>query len=77
MWLRVVRDGERVSAWGESPDDGVGIAPHYESEVDVVAPLSDVRAGDHLQAGEAWTGERGVGRGGIRPRAGFGHGGGS
>jgi hypothetical protein len=49
VWLRVARNGERVSAWGEAPDEGVGIAPHYESEVDVVAPLADTLAGDCLQ----------------------------
>ncbi len=70
MWLRVARNGERVSAWGEAPDEGVGIAPHYESEVDVVAPLADTLAGDCLQVTKlclnstcktVWCGFEGVG----------------
>mmetsp|Transcript_34654 Transcript_34654/g.72669 ORF Transcript_34654/g.72669 Transcript_34654/m.72669 type:complete len:769 (-) Transcript_34654:316-2622(-) len=49
VWLRLVRDGELVSSWGEAAEEGVGFAPHYESEVDIVAPLADARAGDRLQ----------------------------
>ncbi len=49
VWLRVVRDGERVSAWGESPEEGVGFAPHYEAEVDAYVPLTNTLAGDIIQ----------------------------
>jgi hypothetical protein len=49
VWLRVVRDGERVSTWGEAPNEGVGIAPHYEAEVDALVPLANTLAGDIIQ----------------------------
>ncbi len=49
VWLRVVRDGELVLAWGESPEEGVGNAPHYEAEVDAYVPLTNTLDGDIVQ----------------------------
>ena len=49
VWLHVLRDGERVLAWGESPEEGVGNAPHYEAEVDAYVPLTNILAGDIVQ----------------------------
>ncbi len=50
VFLRLVRDGERVGAWGETPAEGLGLAPHWPADVDTVVPLPDARAGDTVQA---------------------------
>ena len=49
VWLAVERDGIRIFTWGEVPENGLGFAPHEEAEVNVVVPLADSRAGDHIQ----------------------------